>query len=240
MYTIYRCIAPDGKCYIGMTQQTLAARFKNGLGYKRLYFGTAIAKYGWKSISHEILCKCETKDEAEQKEREYIAKYKSDQPDFGYNREGGGSNMKQVSLATRTLMSINHADFSGENSYFYGKKHSEETKRKISNKLKGLLVGERNGRYGKHWDDVGKQKISDARKGKMTGSDNHKSRPISQYTKDGVFIKTYICILDAARELNLVKGADCHIAGCAKGKLKSAYGFVWKYADGGGINELVQ
>ena len=41
-----------------------------------------------------------------------------------------------------------------------------------------------------------------------------------------VFIKTWNCINDAYRELN-VNGV--HITSCCKGRRKTAYGFKWKY-----------
>ena len=50
-------------------------------------------KYGWKNIKHEILFKNLNKEEAEQKEIELIAKYKSNQIEFGYNIANGGSHV---------------------------------------------------------------------------------------------------------------------------------------------------
>ena len=54
------------------------------------------------------------------------------------------------------------------------------------------------------------------------------SRPILQYAKDGRLIKRWDSVRSAARGIH---GFPCAIRWCCKGKTKSAYGHVWKYAD---------
>lgn len=51
---------------------------------------------------------------------------------------------------------------------------------------------------------------------------------VNQYTLGGEYIKTWDCISDIKRVNGFNKGAICR---CRKGKLKTAYGFIWKYAD---------
>ena len=60
------------------------------------YFGSgttilkAIAKYGKENFTKEILCFCETREEADQKEKEYIQLYNAvESKDFYNNAEGG-------------------------------------------------------------------------------------------------------------------------------------------------------
>lgn len=54
------------------------------------------------------------------------------------------------------------------------------------------------------------------------------SKPINQYTKEGVFIKKWDCIMDIQREL----GFDHRqINNCLKHRQKTAKGYVWQYAD---------
>lgn len=52
------------------------------------------------------------------------------------------------------------------------------------------------------------------------------SKPILQFAKDGKFIKKWDSATQVERELNLNQS---HISYCCKGKLKSAYGYKWKY-----------
>ena len=73
---------------------------------------------------------------------------------------------------TRQKISDNHADVSGENNPMYGKPRSEETKKKLSESRKGKCVGEDNPFYGKHHTETTKQKMSEERKGKFTGENN--------------------------------------------------------------------
>lgn len=78
----------------------------------------------------------------------------------------------------------------GKNNPFYGRKHTEETKQKISKSKAGkkqseeirkkkseIFRGEKNPMYGKHHSDSTRKKISEANKGKMCGKNNHKSIP---------------------------------------------------------------
>lgn len=81
-----------------------------------------------------------------------------------------------------------------------------------------------NGNKGKQFSDEWKRKIGDPQK----GAKNHNAMKVNQYTKDGKFVKTWDCIMDAARALG-IKNSD--ISRCCKGKLKSCGGFVWCYAD---------
>lgn len=52
------------------------------------------------------------------------------------------------------------------------------------------------------------------------------SIPVIQYSMDGEFIKEWKSISFAEHSLGLTKGNVCK---CCKGKVKQAYGFIWKY-----------
>ena len=101
------------------------------------------------------------------------------------------------------------------NKNFLGKHHSEQTKKKLSES-----------NIGKHLSDETKKKMSKANIGNHYRLDKG-TKPILQYTKDGEFIKEWTSAKEASRVLGI---NHCHITTCCKGKLKSAYGFVWTYA----------
>jgi hypothetical protein len=50
---------------------------------------------------------------------------------------------------------------------------------------------------------------------------------INKYTLDMKLINEYNCMKDAAKELKIEKYGN--ISKCCQGKLKSAYGFIWKF-----------
>lgn len=68
--------------------------------------------------------------------------------------------------------------------------------------------------YGKH-DERTKQKMAKS-----------KAKCITQYSKQGEFIKTWNSILEAANTLNLSKSA---ISSSCKERTKTSGGFIWKY-----------
>lgn len=59
------------------------------------------------------------------------------------------------------------------------------------------------------------------------GSNNHRAQAVSQFTKDGHFIRNYETITEAVKTLNL--STKSHICTCCQGKRKSAHGYIWKY-----------
>lgn len=93
-YYVYKhtCIA-NGKIYIGITRKDPKTRWLGGSGYaNNKYFYRAIEKYGWnEGFIHEIIFKELSKEEAEEKEQYLIAFYKSNQKEYGYNLQSGGS-----------------------------------------------------------------------------------------------------------------------------------------------------
>ena len=96
--------------------------------------------------------------------------------------------------------------FTGDKNPFYGKKHTEETKNKISE-----LAKNRPGPSKEIREKIGvKLRIK-----------------INQYTMDGVFIKEWDSITNASAHL----GIDAsYIAKTCKGQHKQAKGFIFKYA----------
>lgn len=247
-YSVYKHTTPSGKTYIGITTQKPEERWRKGNGYRTQVFWSAVKKYGWENISHEILHTGLTKAEAEEKEIELIGIYKSNDKRFGYNVENGGNTAgthseetkKKISQAnkgrifseeTKKKMQMNHADFKGKNHPLYGKKFTDEMRKKMSEVRKGKHTGEENPMFGRHHSEETRRLQSVKRKGKCAGEDNHKARSIVQIDLNGTQIKTYKCILDATRELGLSRGCDGHISACAKGKAKTAYGYKWEYAE---------
>lgn len=121
MYHLYMHITPNNKKYIGITKLKPNERWKNGKGYKNnILFSRAINKYGWNNIQHIILLSNLTKEKAEQKEIEYIAKYQTTNNKYGYNIDKGGNTIGKMSDETKEKLRIAHK----------GKKQSEATKEK--------------------------------------------------------------------------------------------------------------
>lgn len=91
-YTLYLHTFPNGKVYVGCTQQKLSIRYGYlGEGYKNQEkMWGAIQEFGWDNIKHEILETTDDRERASELECYYIDKYKSIDPEFGYNTRTGG------------------------------------------------------------------------------------------------------------------------------------------------------
>ena len=96
-YTVYKHTTPSGKVYVGITGMDVLRRWDNGRGYRKQVFRFAIDKYGWENITHEILEEGLTLEEANERERFYIALYDSSNPVHGYNVDLGGDNLGSFS-----------------------------------------------------------------------------------------------------------------------------------------------
>ena len=162
MYSVYKHTCPNGKLYIGITRTSVAERWRNnGKGYKNQYFYRAIQKYGWENIIHTVVA-CElTKEQAESFEVELIEKYKSNNPEYGYNIDNGGKAGCRMSESTKEKLRIINT----------GKHHSEEAKRKMSESRKGRKLSAIHkahigaGHKGKLHSEETKAKLSNAQKG---------------------------------------------------------------------------
>lgn len=133
----------NGKCYVGQTCQSPHKRWNYGYGYVQCSkFYNAILKYGWDNFEHKILAKVSDED-ADELEKYYIKKY--DCLDGGYNLDNGGK---------------------------LNKHHSEETKKKMSEKAKGRVISEKQRKQtserfkGKKLSQEVKDKISKTNKGR--------------------------------------------------------------------------
>ncbi len=138
IYKIYMHLNKiNGKIYIGQTNRTnINDRYgKNGRRYAQCpRFGAAIQKYGWENFVHMILEDKLSFEEANNKERFYIALYHSTDKDYGYNVSSGGVINKTIPIEIRIKISNS---LKGKSSSNIGRKCSEETKRKISKSKKG-------------------------------------------------------------------------------------------------------
>lgn len=223
----------NGKCYIGITSKKPEIRWAKGVGYQQnRHFWNAIQKYGWDNFDHEILYTGLTRGEACEKEIELIAEYRSFEPG-GYNQTigGEGSNGWKMSDDQRAKISAQKKGKKrppeiGEmvRQRSLGKRASAETRAKMSEV-----------RMGKYHTEETKQKLSEIMKARGgfprvavdAAAEKHK-KSVVQYTLDGVFVKVWPSAMDAEREGGFVHNA---IAGCARGRVKSHKGYVWKYAE---------
>lgn len=201
-YCVYEHICPNGKRYIGITGKAPQRRWgKNGIGYKahNKHFYSAILKYGWDNIIHNIIVEGVTKDCACEIEQSLIKEYKTNDRKYGYNKSSGG-------------------ECSG-----YGVKRtlSEETRRKISEAQKGRKYSKESiekrveSRKGYVHSSETRNKISDATK-----------IPVLVFDLNDEFIAEYESILDAATQTGIAKQNICK---CCKGFRNTAGGYKWKY-----------
>lgn len=123
MTVVYKATFKHGKCYIGITndfsKRKYAHRKKSESGYSS-YFYNAIRKYGFDSITWEILYRFENRLDAESMEIKLIAETKPN-----YNVAGGG-NAAVISEEAKKKISKT----------LTGRIQTEEQKRKRSASLK--------------------------------------------------------------------------------------------------------
>lgn len=163
-----------GKPYVGQTRQKLNRRIYGHKSNKgKSAIDVAIRKYGWENFSVEVLETCPV-EKLNEREIFWIRELNSKAPN-GYNLTDGGDGGLNPSEETRAKISANHADFSGAKNGFYGKRHSEESRAKMSVAKKGkshkphsqetrdkISASEK----GKHVSEETRAKISSAGKGR--------------------------------------------------------------------------
>lgn len=213
-YIVYKHTTPCGKVYIGMSKQIPRKRFDYGAGYNHNpRFRAAIKEYGWGNIQHEIIASNLSAEEAGSMEARLIESYHSTDPDYGYNVKSGGLHGAGMSAEARAQLVKR---MTGENNPtircghpFQGKKHSEESKKKMSEAAKRRI------------DRV----CSEATKAKLKEK-NPQKKPVRCVNTGAV----YESIHEAARQTNLTPSSICAV--CRGKKLHTTGGFLWEYVKG--------
>jgi len=175
-FVIYKHTAPNGKAYIGQTNnyQARTNRHKWTNNQCRA-FANAIKKYGWDSFAHEILIDELSLKEANDWESFYIFIYNSLSPN-GYNLRSGGDNSAPCEETKRILSERNK-----------GKKHSDESKVKMSLSQKNRLPATEETRKKISLANTGNKKkvthkLTDSHKAKIGLA--HKGKILSKATKE--------------------------------------------------------
>lgn len=154
----------NNKVYVGITSRSPENRWGyNGNNYtkdKQSVFYNAIDKYGWENFEHIIFAEDLAEYEAKHIEVLLIALYKSNcrrykNPEFGYNMTDGGEGASGRACTDETKRKISEKAkgrvfseelkqkfsviFAEEGNPFYGKHHTEETK-KILSEIRSIPV----------------------------------------------------------------------------------------------------
>lgn len=195
----------NGKKYVGQTMNLKNRWRPNGYGYKSSpHFYNAIKKYGWDNFEHIILIDSLTKEDADIIEDLYIVKFNTMNNKYGYNTRRGGSKGTFSKYSKKKLSKSQ-----------LGHEVSQETREKISQKLKGVFIG-------RPISEEQKEKISVANKGSNNGmygkcgKENPTSKPIVQYDLDGNILNEFSGIAEAGRILNIPRGK---ISKCCNGSV---------------------
>lgn len=224
-YCIYKHTLPNQKVYIGKTCDVKRRwRACNYVG--NWFFYNAIQEYGWENITHEILEDNLTLEEANEKEKYYVALYQSTNSQYGYNLRAGGAGNGAMASKTekfkerykRVYQYTLEGDFVAE---WDNLTLAAESCGGI-NKITGISQccnGKRKTAYGFQWryekfDRLSKQELTGVKK------------RIVQKDLEGNVIQVYNSVSEAADAL----GMKSHTSICnvLNGRTKTAYGFLWE------------
>ena len=210
MYCVYiHTNKINNKKYIGLTSQEPHKRWRNGKGYKgSTFFHNAILKYGWDNFEHEVIQDGLSKEDAMKLEAELIMKYDTQNEDYGYNLESGGSAPKHSEHTKQMLHDM-----------FVGRMFTKETKEKMraSQKL----------RPRRPQTEETKKRISKANKGHKVSAETREvlRKTFSQPVLCVELNKIFDSMTSAAEYFGLKK---CTISAVIKGRNKTAAGYHWK------------
>ena len=172
-------------------------RWDNGNGYRNnKHFYDAILKYGKDNFQHIIIAENLSKEESCELEKKLIKQYDTTNREKGYNHSTGGDisalGVKRSKEYIERLVESHK-----------GRKHSDETKRKISEKLKGNTCG-----LGRVVDENTRKKMS---------------KPVLCVETGEVFY--------GIREAERQTGVNSrNIEACLHSRRTKAGGYHWRYA----------
>lgn len=183
---IYVIESPSGAVYVGQSRD-ISTRWKSHLRTppsKHTIVHKSLKKYGVHSHKFKILLHLEnTIDQCvlDCYEQQYIKLFK----DNGFN-----------------VMNISP----GGSAPMFGRKHTEESKAKMSVNNKGV----NNPNYGKG----------------CFGAKSGRARAVIQYDINGTYLREYVTITEAANTLNINR---LSISNAVNNRAHTAGGFIWKY-----------
>jgi len=178
MGIIYKVTSPSGKFYIGQTFRNLEQRkkehiwraFRASSFYKNYKFYNSIRKYGPENFFWEIL-HSDVENLLKLNMLEAVEIKKHDSYKNGYNSTLGGDGVRGISHSKEIRSKISKSHF--------GKKLSEETKRKISISK----MGNKNPNFGKNMLKIVKKQISEKLKGKSKSKEHKENISFSKMGK---------------------------------------------------------
>ena len=154
----------NGKVYVGQTTKTVEVRWKAHLNESKrskTFFYKAIRKYGADNFSIETIDTASSIEELNKKEEEWIKHYNALDQKVGYNLQPGGSNrtpheitrarMRAACIGRKPTRVGPHSESTKQKirekalsrpSKRIGMKHSEESKKRMSEIAKGRKVSE--------------------------------------------------------------------------------------------------
>lgn len=247
----------NGKIYIGQTVNEKARiqqhkYFYSSLEKNKKGFHGAIKKYGWESFEYKVLFRIHCNNEQDLintlNSKEIISIKYFNSYKFGYNMTRGGDGCLGVKVTEETKLKQSLAR-RGENNAMYGKHHTEETRKRLSEKHKGKIISKetrekiskfQKGKVisketllkrskalkGRIFSEEHKKKISQRRKGIPTWG-----REVVQFSLDGIFIKEYPSLSEAERQTGTDKEAirSCCTRAARGVKNARSTDYIWRY-----------
>lgn len=257
-YSVYKHTSPSGKVYIGMTSKNPQERWgRNGIAYRpQPVIWSAICKYGWDNIEHEIIASGLQEQEAKALEIALISVYRSRDSKRGYNCTVGGDGTRGWKYTKKQRAAL--LERLKGNKYALGCKRTDKTKNKISEARKDKHAVSQiglNGELIKTFKSIadaaksvngsrpniaaccnGRQLTAYDYQWRYVGEEHTASsvmkggkwQPIEivQLTKDGKEVARYESIKSAAKNFGCGNGRS-GIASCLYGKAHTAYGYRW-------------
>lgn len=214
IYYIYRntCLITN-KYYIGMHST-------NNLNDKYLGSGfllkRSILKYGIENHIKEILEYCVDEKQLAIRESEIVNQ--------DLINDNLCMNLKLGGIGGATMTGRKHKEESKRkiSESNKGKKNTEETKRKISKSVSKTLIGNKRAKGNKSW--VGKKHKEES---KILMRDNHPFvKKVEIYDLNGNFIREFSSLHEAEKQTRILRK---HISRCCRGLALTAGKHIWKF-----------
>lgn len=214
MGVIYKITNQNGRQYVGKTydlRKRINAHKCASKKHTGIILLNSIKKYGWDAHKLDIIE--EVADELmDEREMFWISELKTYCYDYPgqMNMTKGGEGQRSTWMHDVERRRKASEFFKGAGNGFYGKKHTEESRKIISEKAS--IRNKKSGWTIPEWG---------AEKGR-----NIVRRPVLCYNSNGKFLREYISVTDAADDLSLIKSSVS--ASCAN-KRSNVGGYVFRY-----------